>query len=42
MEVKNNELPLSWPEVESGQNELLSEQNGPQMGKMFKSWAKLF
>ena len=32
---------LSWPEVESGQNKLLSGQNGPQLGKMFEKWAKL-
>ena len=34
--------PFSWPEVESGQNELLSGQNGPLLGKMFEKWAKLF
>ena len=27
---------FSWPELESGQNELQSEQNGPQPGKMSK------
>ena len=32
---------FSWPELESGQNELLSGQNGPQLGKMFEKWAKL-
>ena len=25
--------PFSWPELESGPNELLSGQNGPQLGK---------
>ena len=34
--------PFSWPELESGQNELLSEKNGPQLSKMFEKWAKLF
>ena len=33
--------PFSWPELESGQNELLCEQNGPHLGKMFEKWAKL-
>ena len=33
---------LSWPELESGQNELLSGQFGPQLGKMFEKGAKLF
>ena len=33
--------PFSWPEFESGQNdELLSGQNGPHLGKMFERWAK--
>ena len=34
--------PFSWPDSESGQNELLSGQNGPSLGKMFEKWAKLF
>ena len=34
--------PFSWPKLESGQNELLSGQNGPQLGKMFEKWAKCF
>ena len=34
--------PLFWLEVESVQNELQSGQNGPQLGKMFEKWAKLF
>ena len=33
---------FSWPELESGQNELQSWQFGPQLGKMFEKWAKLF
>ena len=33
--------PLSWPKLESGQSELPSGQNGPQLGKMFEKWAKL-
>ena len=28
--------PIFWPELESGQNEQLSWQNGPQLGKMWK------
>ena len=34
--------PFSWPELESGQNELPSGQTGPQVGKFFEKWAKLF
>ena len=34
--------PFFWLEVESVQNELQSGQNGPQLGKMFEKWAKLF
>ena len=34
--------PFSWPDFESGQNELLSGQNRPHLGKMFEKWAKLF
>ena len=34
--------PFSWPDFESRQNELLSGQNGPHLGKMFEKWAKLF
>ena len=34
--------PFSWPELESGQNEQQSGQFGPQLGKMFEKWAKLF
>ena len=34
--------PFSWPDFESGQNELLSRQNGPHLGQMFERWAKLF
>ena len=30
--------PFSWPELESGQNELQSGQFGPQLGKMFEKW----
>ena len=30
--------PFSWPELESGQNELQSGQYGPQLGKMFEKW----
>ena len=33
--------PFSWPELESGQNEQLSGQFGPQLGKMFEKKAKL-
>ena len=29
--------PFSWPELESGQNELPSGQPGPQLGNMFKN-----
>ena len=34
--------PFFWPDFESGQNELLSGQNGPHLGKIFEKWAKLF
>ena len=34
--------PFSWPELESGQNELLFGQFGPLLGKIFEKWAKLF
>ena len=34
--------PFSWPELESGQNELPSVQPRPQLGKMFEKWTKLF
>ena len=34
--------PFSWPDFESWQNELLSEQNGPHLGKMFEKSAKRF
>ena len=34
--------PFSWPELEIGQNELLSGQFRPKLGKMFEKWAKLF
>ena len=34
--------PFSWPDFESGQNELLSGQNGPQLGKMFQLIYKEF
>ena len=34
--------PFSSPELESGQNELPSGQNGPHLCKMFEKWAKLF
>ena len=34
--------PFSWPDFESGQNELLSGQIGPYLGKMFEKWTKLF
>ena len=30
--------PISWPELESGQNELQSGQFGHQLGKMFEKW----
>ena len=33
---------ISWPELESEQNELRSGQNGPQLGKMLEKWAKLY
>ena len=36
----HSKTPLSWPDFESGQNELLSGQNGPHLGKMFEKWAK--
>ena len=29
--------PFSWPELESGQNELPSGQTGPNLGKYLKS-----
>ena len=32
---------FSWPEVESGQNKLLSGQNGSHLGKMFEKWANV-
>ena len=34
--------PFSWPDFESGHNELLSGQNGPHLGKRFEKWAKFF
>ena len=34
--------PFSWPELESGQNEVQSVQFGPKLGKMFEKRAKLF
>ena len=34
--------PSSWPDFESGQNEVQSAQLGPQLGTMFEKWAKLF
>ena len=34
--------PFSCPELESGQNELQSGQPGPQLGKTFEKWTKLF
>ena len=37
-----HKTPFSWPELEGGQNELLSRQFGPQLGKMFEMWAKHF
>ena len=33
--------PFSWPELENGQNELLSRQNGPQLGQIFENWASV-
>ena len=33
---------FSWPQLESGQNELQSGPFGPQLGKMFEKWAELF
>ena len=33
---------VSWPELKSGQNELPSGKFGPQLGKSFEKWAKLF
>ena len=33
---------FSWPELESGQNVLPSEQTGPQLGKFFEKWTKPF
>ena len=41
--AQNNLAPkhlFSWPELESGQSDLPSGQNGPQLGKMFEKWAK--
>ena len=32
--------PISWPKLESGQNELPSGQFGPQLGNFFEKWAK--
>ena len=37
----NPKNTFSWPELESGQNELQSGQFGPQLGKIFEKWAKL-
>ena len=34
--------PFSWPELESGQNELQSGQPGPQQDKMFEKWTRIF
>ena len=34
--------PFFWPDIESGQNELTSGQNGPQLGKMFEKWVTPF
>ena len=34
--------PFSWPELESGQNELPSGQPGPQLGKLIEKWTKNF
>ena len=34
--------PFFWPVLESGQNELLSGQNCPQLCKLFEKWAKRF
>ena len=36
------EHPFSWPELESGQNEIQSVRFGPQLGKMFEKWANRF
>ena len=33
--------PFSWPELESGQNELQPGQQGPQQGNMFEKRTKL-
>ena len=33
--------PFSWPELESGQNELLSGQFWPHPGKIFEKWEKI-
>ena len=33
---------ISWPELESGQNELQSGQNETHLGNLYKKWAKLF
>ena len=38
----NPKYPFSLPELESGQNELQPGQPGPQLGKMFEKWTKLF
>ena len=32
--------PFSWPELESGQNEMSSGQFRPQLGKISEMWAK--
>ena len=34
----HSKTPLSWPDFESEQTELLSGQNGPHLGKMFEKW----
>ena len=41
----SNPIPknlFSCPELESGQNELLSGSTAPQLGKMFEKWTTLF
>ena len=41
-EIYVHKTPPSPRELESGQNELQSGQNGPHLGKMFEKWVKLF
>ena len=38
--TKHPKHSFSWPELESGQNEIQSGQSGPQLGNMFEKWTK--